>query len=89
MAIAIQHNIPITETRGRPPSDEHVNLLNMEVGDSFVSNKRREALYQLARHLGVKVTILVQEEDGLCRVWKKSNAVPRPRRRLKKVAKAA
>lgn len=89
MAIAIDHNIPITETRGRPPSDEHVNLMTMNVGDSFVSSKRREALYQLARHLGVKVTILVQEEDGLCRVWKKSNAVPRKSRRLKKVDKGA
>lgn len=89
MPIAIEKNIPITETRGRHPSDEHVNMLKMNVGDSFVSSKRREALYQLARHLGVKVTIL--PEDEACtrwRVWKKSNAVPRKSRRLKN-AKAA
>ncbi len=65
------------ETRGRPPSEEHVSLLTMKIGESFVSGKSRESLYQIARTLGVKVKIL-SEGNGEWRVWKRSLAGERP-----------
>jgi hypothetical protein len=64
-------NVPIIETRGRHPGEEHMALRHMRVGSSFVSRKRRETLYQIARVAGIKVQIL-QEGDGLWRVWKRS-----------------
>jgi hypothetical protein len=88
MAIEIQDDIPMIETRGRPPSEEHMHLLTMAVGKSFVSSKRREALYQLARSIGIKVHILAEnEERTVWRVWKTRNQVkPPPRRRKPKKA---
>lgn len=88
MAIEIQHNVPINETRGRPPSDEHMQLLSMQVGDSFISSKRREALYQLARSIGVKVRILAENDDEtVWRIWKTRHQIkPPPRRRKPKKA---
>lgn len=86
MALIIEHNIPITETRGRPPSEEHMALMTIPVGSSFVSPKRREALYQLARSLNVPVKILIEEEGehaGQCRVWKTGHPGQRKRRRKK------
>jgi hypothetical protein len=70
--LKVELDVPVIETRGRPPSEEHMNLRNMPVGASFVSSKRRETLYQIARALGVKVRIL-QEGEGLWRVWKKTD----------------
>ena len=93
MAIVIEHNVPITETRGRPPSEEHMQLLQMQIavrvdgqliGDSFVSSKRREALYQLARSMGIKVHILAENEDCTkWRIWKTSKQI-KPKRRPKR-----
>lgn len=72
MALIIQTDIPMLETRGRSPSEEHVALLTMKIGQSFVSGKSRESLYQMARTLGVKVKIL-NEGNGEWRVWKRSD----------------
>lgn len=88
MPLIIEDNVPITETRGRPPSEEHVKLWTMRIGQSFVSNKRRETLYQIARSMGVKVRIMSEGDEGW-RVWKKSNPMPREERIAKaKVARA-
>lgn len=83
MALTIQSGIPIVETRGRPPSEEHVALLTMAIGQSFDSSKSRESLYQIARTLGVKVRIL-SAGKGVWTVWKRSNpGQPRPIRKEK------
>jgi hypothetical protein len=89
MALTIQTDISPTETRGRPPSEEHIALLKMPIGGSFASPKRREALYQLARSLGVRVKILEDAETkGYWRVWKRSlPGQPKSRRKTKKVDK--
>jgi hypothetical protein len=88
MALTIDDNVPITETRGRPPSEEHVKLWTMRIGQSFVSTKRRETLYQIARSMGVKVRIMSEGKDGW-RVWKKSIPMPREERIAKaKLARA-
>jgi hypothetical protein len=74
MAITIQHGIAPSETRGRPPCDEVIALLKMQVGDSFVSPKRRGTLYQLARNTGVKIRIMKDANSPsrkpAWRVWK-------------------
>jgi hypothetical protein len=88
MPLIIEDNVPITETRGRPPSDEHVKLWTMRIGQSFVSKKRRETLYQIARSMGVKVRIMSEGDQGW-RVWKKSIPMPREERIAKaKLARA-
>lgn len=88
MPLTIDNNVPITETRGRPPSDEHVALWTMRIGESFVSNKRRETLYQIARSMGVKVRIMSEGDQGW-RVWKKSIPMSRDERIAKaKLARA-
>lgn len=88
MALTIDQHIPITETRGRPPSEEHVALWNMRIGDSFVSRKRRETLYQIARSMGVTVRIMSEGDEGW-RVWKKSIPMTREERIAKaKLARA-
>jgi hypothetical protein len=66
--------VPIIETRGRPVSDEYAKLVKMPVNASFVSRKKRDALYQIARNLGITVTILAAgplAKHGW-RVWKRS-----------------
>jgi hypothetical protein len=70
----LETGVPQIETRGRPPSKEHVRLLTMKVGESFFSEKRREALYQLARSIGVKVRVMPATYEGIegNRVWKKN-----------------
>lgn len=84
MPIQVQDNIPMVETRGRPPSEEHLTLLNMRVGSSFVSKKRRETLYQLARSIGVKVRVM--REGKAWRVWKRSvPGIPKERKPRKKI----
>lgn len=89
MATEIEHDIPITETRGRHAGEDHLRLLQMKVGDSFVSGKRREALYQLARSIGIKVTILPDDENGtMWRVWKKSKQIIKPAPRKRKAKRA-
>jgi hypothetical protein len=87
MPLTVQTDIPMIETRGRPPSEEHVKLLTMKIGHSFVSSKSRDSLYQIARTLQVKVKILT-EGDGLWRVWKRSapgekHTVPKVKRKSK------
>jgi len=87
MPLVIEKNVPMYQTRGRPPSDEHIALLNMQIDDSFVSLKRRETLYQIARDMGVKVSILPEGENGNegWRVWKRSGKMPVAKRiRIKK-----
>lgn len=77
----------MTETRGRPPTDERMALLTMRIGESFFSTKRRETLYELARSMATEVGILEDEEDGKkgWRVWKKGQVGERvPRRRKQK-----
>lgn len=69
--LVIDLDVPMTETRGRPPSEEHIKLLKMPVGGSFTSSKTRGALYQVARALGIKVRVL-SEGAGKWRVWKRS-----------------
>jgi hypothetical protein len=69
--IVIEDNIPILQTRGRPPCDERVLLLTMKVGQSFVSPKKRDSLYWLGRDLRIEVTVL-PSGDGRWRVWKRS-----------------
>jgi len=75
--IKLETGVDMIETRGRPPSEEHMLLKSMKVGESFLSTKRRETLYQIARAIGVKVRIL-QEADGVWRVWKRANVRTRP-----------
>jgi hypothetical protein len=72
MPITIQHDIAPSETRGRPPCDEVIALLKMQVGDSFTSPKRRGTLYQLARNIGVKIRIMKDANSRVprWRVWK-------------------
>jgi hypothetical protein len=77
MPIKVETGVTMIETRGRPPSEEHMLLRTMLVGDSFLSTKRRETLYQIARAIGVKVKILA-EADGVWRVWKRNNVRTRP-----------
>lgn len=85
MALTIQTGVPMIETRGRPPSEEHVALLTMKLEDSFESTKSRESLYQIARTLGVKVKIL-SAGRGKWTVWKKSHAGQnKPIRKEKKI----
>jgi hypothetical protein len=88
--LKIDDNVPLIETRGRPPSDEHLNLLNMpldlEFPHSFVSSKSRETCYQIARTLKVKVRIL-PESNGKWRIWKLSEVgeYQRKNKRRKKI----
>jgi hypothetical protein len=89
MAVSIDKTIvPFKETRGRPLSDEHRALVNLQIGESFTSGKRRETLYQIARSIGVKVSIMKCAEGW--RVWKKSHPVgPRARRAHRGLVKTA
>ena len=66
----------MVETRGRPTSEEYLTLLCIKVGDSFVSGKSRDTLYQIARNLRIKVSIKSAGEQGW-RVWKMSDRAPR------------
>lgn len=80
--------VPFRETRGRPHSEEHKALVKLQVGESFVSSKRRETLYQIARAIGVKVSIMKNTEGEGWRVWKKSHPTgPRVRRGHRSLAK--
>lgn len=89
MAIKIEQGVYMSETRGRPPCDEHMTLLTMPVDSSFVSSKRRETLYQLARDMAIKVRILETEKgSGVWRVWKLSRPGERIPPRSKKALKA-
>lgn len=74
--VVIETDVPLVETRGRPASDEYVILLLIKVGESFVSKKSRDTLYQIARNLGIKVSIK-SAARGRWRVWKKSERVLR------------
>jgi hypothetical protein len=67
--ITIERGVPIVETRGRPTSDEYLKLLVMEIGESFVSSKSRDTLYQIARNLHIPISIKSAGEQGW-RVWK-------------------
>jgi hypothetical protein len=88
--LKIDNNIPLVETRGRPPSEEHLNILSMpfnpESPASFISSKSRETLYQVARTLKTKVRILA-EGPGKWRVWKLSEAGKYERRNKRKKVK--
>jgi hypothetical protein len=95
--IVIEDDIPIIETRGRPVSPEYANLVKMKVGQSFTSKKTRDSLYQIARNLRIRVTILPAGPDEGWRVWKKGERITAPpaealspsptkRKRLKKRA---
>lgn len=70
--LKVELGVAMIETRGRPPSDENMQMKNMPVGASFVSSKRRETLYQIARALGVRVRILA-ETKKTWRVWKRAD----------------
>jgi hypothetical protein len=83
MALIVEKGVPIIETRGRPPSEEHVTLLTMPVGESFVSPKSRESLYQIARSLGIQVSVM-SEGDGRWRVWKKGKPGEKRKKKEKK-----
>jgi hypothetical protein len=69
-------DIPIIETRGRPTSPEYAKLVRMPVGASFTSKKSRDTLYQIARNLGIKVTVLSARPGEGWRVWKRSDPIP-------------
>lgn len=66
--------VPYIETRGRPVSDEYVALLQTKVGKSFTSHKSRGSLYQIARNLGIEVSITSAGEHGW-RVFKTAERV--------------
>lgn len=92
MAVTIDKEIvPFEESRGRPHSEEHKTLVKLQIGESFTSSKRRETLYQIARSMGVKVSIMKdKEKPGHWRVWKKSHVIgPRIRRSHRTLAKTA
>jgi hypothetical protein len=67
----IEREVPYVETRGRPTSQEYLDLYMAEVGESFVSRKSRDTLYQIAKNLRIEVQISSAGPDGW-RVWKRS-----------------
>jgi hypothetical protein len=81
--IVLEEGIPYVETRGRPTSDEYLALLVTKVGRSFVSQKTRHSLYQIARNLGIKVTITSAGDKGW-RVYKRGKRVLRDKRIVRK-----
>jgi hypothetical protein len=73
-SIPIDRDVPFIESRGRPVSPEYGALVKLRANssDSFTSKKSRDSLYQIARNLGFRVTIMYAGEDGW-RVWKRGN----------------
>lgn len=69
--ITIENDVPIIETRGRPVSEEYIALVKMKPMESFTSHKSRDSLYQIARNLNKRVTILWAGPDDGWRVFYK------------------
>jgi hypothetical protein len=71
--LKVETGIPVAETRGRRPTEDHLKLLEMPCGASFVTSRFRETVYQIARRLKMRVRILRENEAaGTWRVWKLS-----------------
>lgn len=66
-------DIPFIETRGRPISPEYATLVKMRVGQSFISKRTRDSLYQSARNLGMRVTIIWDTVEEAWRVYKRTD----------------
>src|SRR5215472_3891984 len=75
--IELEDGVPLIETRGRPPSVEHAAMKRMKVGQSFPSRKSRDTLYQIAKNVGIEVSVRSAGKQGY-RVWKLSDErIPR------------
>jgi hypothetical protein len=69
--IIIENDVPFFESRGRPVSPEYAALVKLRDGQSFTSKKSRDSLYQIARNLGFRVSIMWAGDEEGWRVWKR------------------
>jgi hypothetical protein len=90
--LKVEDGIPLIETRGRTTSAEYLKLIEMRVGQSFVSKKSRDSLYQIARNQKTPVSIKSAGRLGW-RVWKTgetgSKLTPKPRKPYQRLAPRA